>query len=123
MDHVTEYYPAETGRYPRISPIEWYSPIFKTHVHYIKSQFKIFIHDERVLYGCSVHEVVPEIAQKKTSHAAKSELFENIFFSGVVEYLKDYNLSVDKHPCIFFHQIEVIIYLYTLCTTHPMTGN
>ena len=76
-----------------------------------------------MLYGCSVHEVVPEIAQKKTSHAAKSELFENIFFSGVVEYLKDYNLSVDKHPCIFFHQIEVIIYLYTLCTTHPMTGN
>ena len=63
------------------------------------------------------------ICMKLYQRAAKSELFENIFFSGVVEYLKDYNLSVDKHPCIFFHQIEVIIYLYTLCTTHPMTGN
>ena len=70
-----------------------------------------------------MHEVVLEIAQERTSHAAKSELFENIFSSDVVVYLKDYNLSVDKHPCIFFHQIEVIIYLYTLCTTHPMTGN
>ena len=36
-----------------------------------------------------VHKVIPENIQKKTSHAANSKLFINIFFMHIAKYVKD----------------------------------
>ena len=75
--HVTEYPLAKTGGYPRISPAIFLSTtISLCHMVTIEEEGKYLVF-------FFFYQAVPGNTQKKTSQAANSKLFVNIFFCTV----------------------------------------
>ena len=99
--HVTEYPLAKTGGYPRISPaIVLSTTISLCHMVTIEEEGKYLVF--------FFYQAVPGNTQKKTSQAANSKLFVNIFFLHSPKYLKDNKYNILRKNILVYLSLDII---------------